>query len=439
MDALTPNTRHRYQSIDLLRGVAVLGILVMNIPSFAFPEVFIGTVTDFTGINYWTWAATMVWFEGAMRGLFSMLFGASCLLILSKTDDLRSADIYYRRLLWLFSFGLFDAYILLWDGDILYGYAIAGFFLFPFRALKPAYLIAMGLALALGLMGNVAYKSITKTRPAYYAYKAAMADSTRKNKKLTVEQRAAITKYQASISWLKKDTAAIAAQTKPMLGSYKEVFDVKWKAGEAFQSWKLYDPVFWDEILMMFLGMALFKLGVFTNDRPTKTYLWMTGLGYAIGLVGKIWWVSAFAYTDKEMAHSIEIHPVSIHTMHELFRIAETVGHIGLLMMMYRSGWFNWLVRPLAQTGRMALSNYLLQSILCGLFFYGFGFGMFAKLQIYETYLFVGAVWMVCVLFSVIWLRFFRIGPFEWLWRSLTYWEMQPMLKQENPVLEHSA
>ncbi|MPR35774.1 DUF418 domain-containing protein [Salmonirosea aquatica] len=428
MNTLTPNTSQRYQSIDLLRGVAVLGILVMNIPSFAYPETFIMHVTDFTGINYWSWAAAMVWFEGTMRGLFSMLFGASCLLILSKSDDLRSADVYFRRLLWLFLFGLFDAYILLWDGDILYGYAIAGFFLVPFRALKPAHLIAMGLALSLGIMWMIAYPSITEKRPAYNEYKAAMADSTQKHKKLTVKQREAITKYEESLSWMKKDTAVINSQIKPMLGSYKEVFKVKWKAGETFQSWKLYDPVFWDEILMMFLGMALFKLGIFTNDRPTNTYLWMTVLGYAIGVVGKLWWVSTFAFTAAEVAHNYETYPVPAYTLHEWLRIAETVGHIGLLLM-YRSGWFNWLVGLLAKTGRMALSNYLLQSILCGLFFYGFGFGMFARLQIYETYLFVGAVWAVCILFSVIWLRFFRFGPFEWLWRSLTYWQRQPMRK----------
>ena len=128
---------------------------------------------------------------------------------------------------------------------------------------------------------------------------------------------------------------------------------------------------------------------------------------------------------------------MSIYTFHELFRIAQTVGHIGLLLLVYRSGWFKWIVWPLVQTSRMALSNYLLQSILCGLFFYGFGLGMFAKLQLHENYLFVIAVWMVCVVFSVIWLRFFRFGPFEWLWRSLTYWKLQPMRKQAVPAYEH--
>lgn len=439
MDSLTPNIRHRFQSIDLLRGVAVLGILMMNIPSFAYPETFIGHLTDFTGINLRSWQATLIMFDGTMRGLFSMLFGASCLLILSKSDDLRSADIYYRRLLWLFSFGLLDAYILLWDGDILYGYAIAGLFLFPFRAVKPKYLFALGLALALVMSGRVAYKSLTETRPTYFAYKEALADSTQKHKKLTTKQREAITKYEGTLTWLKKDTAAINAQIKPMLGSYKDVFDVKWKAGEMLQTWKLYDPIFWDELLMMFLGMGLFKLGVFTNERSNKTYLWMTLMGYAIGLSGKIWWVSTLVFNEKDMGQRFETYPISIYTFHELFRIAQTVGHVGLLLLVYRSSWLKWLVWTLAQTGRMALSNYLLQSILCGLFFYGFGLGMFAKLQIYETYLFVIAVWVVCVVFSVIWLRFFRFGPFEWLWRSLTYWEPQPMRKQTKPALAPSA
>lgn len=438
MDSLSPNVRHRFQSIDLLRGVAVLGILMMNIRSFAYPETLLLHVTDFTGINLRSWQAAMILLDGTMRGLFSMLFGVSCLLIMSKSDDLRSADIYYRRLLWLFLFGLLDAYILLWHGDILYGYAIAGLFLFPFRSVQPKYLFAIGLSLALVMSGRIAYKSFTENRPIYFAYKEAMADSTQKHKTLTSKQREAITKFEEALVWLKKDTAAISAQIKPMLGSYRDVFDVKWKEGETYQTWKLYDYAFWDELLMMFLGMGLFKLGVFTNERSTKTYLWMTLLGYLIGLAGKVWWVSTFAFTEKGIVHNLETYPVSDYTYYELIRIAQTVGHVGLLLLVFRSGWFKWLVWPLAQTGRMALSNYLLQSILCGLFFYGFGFGMFAKLQIYETYLFVSAVWVICVVFSVIWLRFFRFGPFEWLWRSLTYWKLQPMQKQTNPVNEPS-
>ena len=79
----------------------------------------------------------------------------------------------------------------------------------------------------------------------------------------------------------------------------------------------------------------------------------------------------------------------------------------------------------------MAFTNYLMQSIVCGIFFYGVGFGMFGKLEFYQIYFVVGAVWLVEIIWSHIWLSYFRFGPLEWLWRSLTYWKIQPIRKHD--------
>jgi uncharacterized protein len=107
--------------------------------------------------------------------------------------------------------------------------------------------------------------------------------------------------------------------------------------------------------------------------------------------------------------------------------------------LMYKSGWFKWLFTLMRPVGRMAFSNYLFQSIICGLIFYGIGFGMFGKLQRYELYYVVVSVWIFEIILSHIWMRHFSYGPFEWLWRSLTYWKKQPVKRKrrlETSLLE---
>lgn len=429
MQTLTPTLKERYQSLDFLRGIAVLGILLMNIDSFSFPQAQHSHFTNFTGINYESWKIVSIFFEGTMRGLFSMLFGASCMLILSKTNSNDSVDIYYRRLFWLFLLGLFNAYILLWHGDILYGYAIAGMFLFPFRKLNAKYLIIIGLCISISVFGRLTYRYIVHRKPIYTAYHAAMTDSLKFHKKLSVKQKDDISKFKDLSKHFKKDTASINSEIRTMRGNYVSVFNKRWTDGEEVQKWTLYDYNFWDYILMMFIGMGFYKLGVFTNQLSSKQYLYLMLGGYAVGLLIRIPFVNSFYFTEKEMEHFFETYTIPTGAVSHIGRVFMTVGHIGLLMLMYQSGWFKGFVNIISKAGQMALSNYLLESILCGLFFYGFGFGMFAKLQIYQNYLFVGVVWIICLTFSNIWLRYFQFGPFEWLWRSLTYWKKQPFKK----------
>ena len=317
----------------------------------------------------------------------------------------------------------------MWPGDILYGYAICGLFLFPFRKLHPKWLIIIGLALSVTMFGRSTYRFMSERKPTHQAYKMAMNDSLKLHKKLTVKQKESIAKFTETTTWLKKDTAKINKEIKTMRGDFKTVYAKRWKDGEIFQSWKIYDMVFWDEILMMFIGMGFFKLGVFTNKLSTRNYAFMALFGYGIGLFMRIRFVNSYYFDMKGLENFFETYTIPTGAFSDIQRVIMTIGHIGFLMLLFRSGFFNWLVKPLSKVGQMALSNYLLQSLLCGLFFYGFGFGMFAKLQIHQNYLFCGAIWLICLIFSNIWLHFFQFGPAEWLWRSLTYWRKQEMKK----------
>ena len=136
----------RIPALDALRGCALLGILLMNIPGFALHPASYGDPTvagGADGANLWFWIVNHILFDGKMRALFSMLFGAG-VLVLTERGEAKGhsmADIYYRRLFWLLLFGVLHAY-LLWWGEILYPYALCGLFLYPFRHVRPSRLLA---------------------------------------------------------------------------------------------------------------------------------------------------------------------------------------------------------------------------------------------------------------------------------------------------------
>src|SRR5436190_9157307 len=139
----------RVKLIDALRGVALLGILLMNIPGFAMPNYFSESFrSDPTNINFWVSAVISVVFEGKMRALFGMIFGAGVLLFVAKKEQTGKSvtGLFYRRMFWLVLFGLFHAHVILWLGDILYLYGVCGMIVYLFRKVKPIYL-AMGVPL----------------------------------------------------------------------------------------------------------------------------------------------------------------------------------------------------------------------------------------------------------------------------------------------------
>lgn len=423
MNQLTPFSSSRYLSLDFLRGIALFGILLLNIESFAYPASDFHNYSIMSKINYYSWFGTQLLFEGSMRGLFSILFGASCIMILSKNHDVESIDIYYRRLLWLFLFGLFNAYVLLWHGDILYGYAIAGMFLFPFRKLNPKWLIIIGLSLSFMVFARSFYKYTFDRRPKYLVYSSAMSDSTMHHKPLSLKQKEAIQTFENMGAMMEKDTAAIKQERVAILGNYKAIFDKRWKDGEFLQTWKIYDMYnFWDSLMLMFVGMALFKMEVLTGVWPIKKYLLLALLCFSIAIPLRFWYLNSMYYDFEGFKAFYAKYVIPTGSTTEFSRMLQSIGLMALLMAFYKTGWLKRLVKIVSKVGQMALTNYLLQSIICGLFYYGIGFGMFDKLEIHQNYIFVVFTWVFSIAFSNIWLHFFKFGPFEWLWRCLTYW-----------------
>src|SRR5688572_17767509 len=158
------STRERLRTLDVLRGCALLGILLMNIPYFALPESAYMRLNDWggnDGANLWTFLVQWVLFDGKMRALFSMLFGAGIIIFIERAtarrDSVQVGDLFVRRMLWLMLFGILHAWFI-WYGDILYAYAICGLLIFPLRTLAPRQLFAIAagalLLLTFGIVGS---------------------------------------------------------------------------------------------------------------------------------------------------------------------------------------------------------------------------------------------------------------------------------------------
>jgi len=429
--------KERIFIIDTLRGIALLGILLMNIPYFGMPFQIgenLAVRNEFSGINYYTWWIISTGFEGTMRSIFSMLFGASCILLLSRLEKrselVNPADIYYRRLIWMVIFGLINAFIFLWPGDILYAYGICGLFLFPFRKMKPKYLLMfaiffMAVATLKGSLRRMDVREVKQKGELVLALE-------KKGVKLNEEQQSDKAAWTGMQERMKVENIRKAAdkEQKEMLKGYFSIMSHLKKWNVKFESIKFYNGIFFDIMILLFLGMALFKWGVLTGQRSKRFYLVLMLAGYTVGLSTAYWMNremvdSRFNFVDFSFRMPIDIYQVK--------RICVSLGHIGLVMLLYKWNIAGLLFRMLAKVGQMAFSNYLMQSIICTFIFYGYGLRWFGYLERYQLYEVVAGVWIFQIIFSNVWLTYFKFGPFEWLWRSLTYWKRQPMWK-EKPV-----
>lgn len=422
----------RIKSIDAIRGFALLGILMMNIPGFGINWDFWYNVIEGprSGKDYTTFKIIFIFFEGTMRGLFSMLFGAGMILFMQNKKEVSGgtpvAVYYYRRLLWLVFFGLINAFVILWQGDILFFYGLCGMLLFAFRKLKPKWLVVLALTcIAIGMVKK--QWDFTENRATRVAYNEAVA-AKKDSVKLTAEQQGAIAKWEGRERNNKPDTANTNRNLRKMRSDYFSIFTYFIPQNANGEVWYMYNEA-WDMLSMMFLGMALYLWGFFTNKLRTSTYVMWLLIGYGVGIpiawqIFDQGWMN-FGRPGYYMDRFRSSHMVFV----EFRRVLLTIGHASLLMLIFRSRLVPWLMKALANVGQMAFSNYLMQSIICTLFFYGYGLGYYNKLRFHQLYYVVFGVWIFQIIFSAIWLRYFRFGPFEWLWRSLTYWKKQPMKK----------
>jgi len=428
-DRLQPTAgKNRITALDILRGISLLGILLMNIPGFGLYKAYddITNSGGSTGWNLNVWWINSMFFEGTMRGIFSMLFGAGILIFMGRTQEGQSAvsisDLFFRRLLWLLVFGVLHCYVLLWDGEILYAYAIVGMFAYSFRMLPVRSLIA---AATLVLLVATAF-SVSE----WYQLKNIQASSLtahekkERGEKLTSEDEKSIEAWDEKVKEMKATPEQLQEEIDARSKDYFSILVHKIPENQYMQTTFLYRINFWDILAMMLLWMALYKSGVIIAERSTRFYVYMILAGYSIGLTVN--------YLELQNIMENQFSLMSLHEgwiSYNLGRVPLTIGHIGLIMLFIQSGFLPWLKRSLAAVGQMAFTNYLMQSVICNTIFLGFGFGLYGKLQRYELYYIVAGVWIFQLLISPVWMRHFHFGPMEWVWRSLTYWKKQPFKK----------
>jgi len=430
MTPLEPIPREeRINSLDTLRGFALLGILPANV---LFLGMYFAAANDptvaggATGLNLVSWLMFRILVDGKMRALFSMVFGASVILLTSRIEERSganaAADIYYRRNLWLLLFGLAHAFLLFW-GDILYPFALCALILFPFRKLPAKKLLIIGglfIAFKAGWSAVEAYRQVERRNLAVAADAAEKA-----GEKPTEEQAEARKELEAVRKQRKPSSEDLEKDAKKWRGNPLQVIGARAKALAVWHALPYYDPVNFDLWSMMFIGMGLFKLGVFSAARSYRLYAWIAIIGYLIGIPvnSYIAWLALKSNFDR-VTFAIT------YVVYDVARLPVALAHMALLMMVCKAGALRWLMSRLAPIGQMALSNYVLHSLICAFVFTGYGFSLYGRLERYQLYYVVAACWAVSLIASPIWLRHYRFGPLEWCWRSLTYWKKQPMRKR---------
>ncbi|MGP1281608.1 MAG: DUF418 domain-containing protein [Parasphingopyxis sp.] len=415
----------RHDALDALRGFALLGIFIINIIGFSIgiSDLANPLLTGGSGaVNLGIWYFTTLFIEGSMRGLFSLMFGAGVILFTARAaypdGPIRIADLHYRRTMWLILFGVIHGWVLLMPGDILFLYGVVGLFLFPLRLLTPKTLLLAAAAI-LALLTIFSWQ--TETRELAVGTEAiALEQAERSGETLTPDEKEVVAEWQDLYAgnWpsAEQRDAEIAARTGDLATLYAT--NAQWASWGSV--WNLFLNIL-DAALLMLIGMALMKAGWLTGDRPARTYFRLALGGYAIGLTLRSWL----------LVERIEADFSPIVTLPWIFgdtaRVALTIGHAGLFLLIWKGLRNGIVMRAFAAAGRMAFSNYIGQTILANLVFTSIGLGLYGQLDRLSTYGVLAAIFLFQIAFSLWWLARYRFGPLEWLWRTLTYGEKQPM------------
>ncbi len=454
----------RIFSLDVLRGIAILGILLISIWEFGGFSTNEQTKLYLVqkGNNYSLFAAMQMLFEGKMRALLSIVFGAGMTIYLQKsvTQHFSHHELFIKKQMWLMAFGLMNAFIFLWPGDILFQYGVMGILLFPFFRMPKQKLLIAALVVLLIHTGKL-YWYYSDDKEMYQKYKAVTQleekfkkDSTERHRKdsaaglskETIAKNDSIAKkkdtlnkiqqgdkgaWEGKLKSLKYDStnASVKAENKKMQSGYGEIWSHLMERSQQKEAAWLYRTGIWDIGSMMLLGMALWGLGFFDSNFSRNKYLVITLIGIAVGVV--LAWLRVewqhVKLTDYEKY--IIKKPIPPNQFFAFERACLAMGYLSLIMLLIRLNVFTKIFKAIAGVGRMALTQYLLQSIVCTVFFYGYGMGYFGRLSLTQLYLFVAELWLVQIVISYFWLKYYNYGPAEWLWRRLTVGKKIPSKK----------
>ncbi len=409
----------RIVALDIVRGVAVMGILAMNIVGFALPDA--AYVNPLAAghegpADTLSWLVSFILVDGKMRGLFSVLFGASMLLVIDRAEASGepAASVHFRRMGWLLLFGLLHLY-LVWYGDILSLYAPIGMLAFLFRrAPTRLLLLAAATLLSLQLMLFIGIAASAAQAGAAVAADRADADTLA----LWDDLRQGFGRYTPD-----ELSAALALHRGSWWGIVAANF-----ATNAFLPLNMLFFLGAETLAYMLLGMAALRSGFLTGGWSGRAYARVVIGGLAIGLPA----YGALAWWCLDAGFAVPVLVAAYLPATVPLRPPMIAAAAALAILATRRG--GWLTGRIAAAGRAAFTNYLGASLVMTAIFDGWGLGLFGHVRRVELWLFVIGAWALMLLWSRPWLDRFRYGPFEWLWRSLARWSPQPMRRRPAPA-----
>lgn len=403
----------RIFSLDMIRGVAVMGIFSVNIIAFAMIEAAYFNPPAYGGwhgANLGLWATNMLVIDGKMRTLFSMLFGASTLLVIERaeTASLSGPNVHIRRMLVLLGFGLIH-YFLIWFGDILALYAASGLIAFLFRKMAVQRLVALGAAFL--IVGMLLFSGFIFSQ--YQADIAAHAPGATK---------AAIKEWNDGLGNFFPTAMEIAKDKSLHLGPWLDL--VRDNLGDWNQlvvNTLVFMP---DTIGLMLLGMAGYKSGFLTGEWADSEYRRVARIAIPIGLAAC---AAIVAYDVSSNFYIVGVFAAFV-VLATPFITIMAFGYAALIILLSRRQ--GWLAQRIAAAGRCAFTNYLGTSLVATFVFYGWGLGLYGSVSRWQAWLLVPVVWAIMLAWSKPWLEQFNYGPLEWAWRSLARGKLQPIRKK---------
>lgn len=409
----------RFATLDATRGIAVMGILLINIISFSMPEAAYINPQAWGGTgpaDLTMWTINQLLFEGRMRGLFALLFGASAMLVMMRAAEAGGNPVatHLRRMAVLALFGAAHCY-LVWDGDILLHYAILGCVIWlardwPVKALIRAAIIVLAL--------HTLYWSMQMGGALYFQWVATAPDAAPD----------VVRQYQAMLRGFPgPDSPAVARDLAVYRGDYAGILEYRTTV-RLGTPWSLLKVLGGESLGYMLLGMALMKSGLFTGGWDRARIRRLMVVGYAISLPVLAlftWWAFASGFDPVVLLGTFLGWAIP-------FRVLSALAHAALAVLLVERFAGSAIVARIAAAGRTAFTNYLASSLVMTTIFYGYGFGLYGHVGRAEVYLFVLAMWAVMLAWSKPWLDRFAYGPFEWLWRSLARGKLQPMRRTNH-------
>ena len=404
-------TRDRIEVLDVLRGLAILSILLMNIGMMAVPA---GALfgDGWSATDFRIFAVLHVLVSGTERGLLELLFGAGVIILTARAvrpdAPIEIADIFYRRNLWLLAFGLVDVFALLWIGDILFIYALAALFLFPFRRLDPRWLLAIGLLwTGWSTLGGAEL----------YAKRAALERRVEAGDARAAADWAAKFGVESSRASAQKSVAREVSARAGGVVSYAQYHWNSW-VSSTLDGTTLMTTVI-EAFSTMMIGMALWRWGVIGGQRSARFYFVLIFAAYLGGVGARL--------SDLDAVLTGNPRPQIIWIVDEAARVAVAIGHLALVNLLWKGAAARALLAPFVAVGRGAFSVYLLQSLIAGWWLFApWGPDLWGRYAWGGLTGIASGMIVVLILLANLWFRYFAIGPVEWLWRSLTYQARQP-------------